>query len=209
MKELLKAFPKTFSEELGIDLTKPSGRFKWFLAAILFGARISETIVKNTYREFEKAGVTSADKIIETGWDGLVKILDEGGYVRYDFKTASMLLDVMKKLKKYGSLETLYENAKDYKDLERRLQEFKGVGPVTVNIFLRELRPIWKKANPELSPIVKLAANNLGVKLKPEGTKRFVHLEAALLRLGKNFCKKKGCKDCPVRRFCRSNKITT
>lgn len=37
-----------YSEELGIDLKKNNDDelFKWFLASILFGARISETIAK-------------------------------------------------------------------------------------------------------------------------------------------------------------------
>ncbi len=39
-----------YSEDLEIDLAKGSDAelFKWFLASILFGARISETIAKNT-----------------------------------------------------------------------------------------------------------------------------------------------------------------
>jgi hypothetical protein len=32
-------------------------------------------------------------QILKTGWDDLVKILDEGGYTRYDFKTADRLLE--------------------------------------------------------------------------------------------------------------------
>jgi hypothetical protein len=41
-----------YSEELGIDLAKPSDSayFRWFPAGLLFGARISETTAKNTYR---------------------------------------------------------------------------------------------------------------------------------------------------------------
>jgi hypothetical protein len=40
---------RLYSEELGIDLGKndEGELFKWFLASILFGARISETIAKN------------------------------------------------------------------------------------------------------------------------------------------------------------------
>lgn len=51
---LLVTFPLLYSEELGIDLKEPSGRFKWFLAAILFGARISEKIAANTYKCLER-----------------------------------------------------------------------------------------------------------------------------------------------------------
>ena len=77
--------------------------------------------------------------------------MDSGGYVRYDFSTASNLLEIASSLRqKYGSLEALYTQSKDSKDLEKRLLEFKGVGPTTVNIFLRELKAVWEKARPQL-----------------------------------------------------------
>jgi len=44
---------------------------------------------------------------------------------------------------KYGSLGNLYKKSPDQKDLESKLQEFRGVGPTTSNIFLREMRDIW------------------------------------------------------------------
>jgi len=97
--KLLVEFPP-YSEELGIDLTTPAGRFRWFLASILFGARISEKIALNTYQEFERAGVDAPGKILSAGWDELVRILDEGGYVRYDESTATNLLSIMADMKK-------------------------------------------------------------------------------------------------------------
>ena len=208
---LLKNFPKTYSEELGIDLKskKPKEIFKWFLASILFGHRISETIAKNTYREFEKEGLLSPEAILDAGWDELVRVLDNGGYVRYDFSTASALLEIMRVLKeKYGSLEKLYEKSKDSRELETRLQEFKRVGPTTVNIFLRELRAIWPKADPKVSCFVKLAANNLEIDLKKFSKKseKFIHLESALLRLVKNYCSKKRCNLCNFHKFCALKK---
>lgn len=39
----------------------------------------------------------------------------------------------------------------------------KGIGPVTVNIFLRELRGVWEKADPPLSPQALAAARDLGL----------------------------------------------
>ena len=207
---LLKEFPHTYSEELGINLKSknPKEIFKWFLASILFGHRISETIAKNTYREFEKEGLLTPDKILDAGWDELVCVLDNGGYVRYDFSTASALLDIMKNLKeKYGSLEKLYEVSIDSKDLKKRLQEFKIIGPVTTNIFLRELRAVWPKTNPELSKFVKIGVKNLRINLNKinRKTKKFVHLESALLRLGKDYCNKKKCNIC--RFICLKRKI--
>lgn len=180
-----------YSEELGIDLT--SGRedeiFKWFLASILFGHRISESIAKRTYKEFEKAKVTTPDAILRAGWDKLVEILDAGGFVRYDFSTADRLLDNARMLnERYGGkLTNLHAASKSPKDLEQKLQEFIGVGPVTANIFLRELRTVWKNADPEPLAIVKKTAKRLKIALpKNRKTLSFVRLEAMLIRKRKS-----------------------
>lgn len=133
---LLSAFPP-YSEDLKINLSQPSGRFHWFLASILFGARISEKIACKTYRAFKEARVDTPEKILSAGWDELVRILDAGGYVRYDFSTATKLINIMSVLKeRYGTLEELYQQSCDTKELETRLKEFKGIGPMTVQIFL-------------------------------------------------------------------------
>lgn len=199
---LLVTFPLLYSEELGIDLKEPSGRFKWFLAAILFGARISEKIAANTYKCFERYGLDSPEKIIAAGWDELVRVLDEGGYVRYDFSTATKLLAVMKLLKdKYGTLENLYEQSSDTKDLERRLQEFKGIGAVTTQIFLRELRGVWH-ISPNISRRAQSVAENLGIDLHEFEGEKLSRIETALVKLSLRYCKKKRCEECPVRAFC-------
>jgi len=133
---------KIYSRDLGIDLK--SGReeeiFKWFLACLLFGKPIQQEVAKRTYFEFEKEKILTPEKILKAGWDKLVEILDRGYYVRYDFSTATKLLEICKELKeKYGNLSNLLKQAKNKKNLSKRLQEFKGIGPVTTRIFLREL----------------------------------------------------------------------
>ncbi len=217
--KLMEQFGGKFSRELGIDLSTPDSEqvFRWFLASKLFGARISSNTAAKTYREFESRGVVTPAAILETGWDGLVKILDDGGYARYDFSTATKLLAIMSDLEKYygGDLNDLHEKAADEKDLESRLKGLgKGIGDITVNIFLRELRPVWRKARPELSELVLLAAGDLGLiragkdhlkaledywKKKMTAGKDFCDFEAALLRLGKDYCKKDRKEKCPLR----------
>ena len=108
----------------------------------------------------------SPKTILDTGWDGLVAILDAGGYVRYDFKTATKLLDMCRSLTECyrADLADLHDTAADPKDLEQRLTSLaKGIGDVTVNIFLREMRSIWKKANPLPSDLVIMAARERGI----------------------------------------------
>ncbi|MCJ7458806.1 MAG: hypothetical protein MUP17_07430 [candidate division Zixibacteria bacterium] len=214
IQTLLKELGVKFSTALGIDLKNSTSEevFKWFLASILFGARISETIAVKTYKEFERRKVLSPDSILQTGWDGLVEILDAGGYVRYDFKTATKLLDIMKNLKdRYnGDLNLLHKESRDSRDLEVNLQSLgKGIGEVTTNIFFRELRGVWEKAEPYPSDLVILAARRSGLisskinskekileelktlwqKYKVKG-KDYIAFEAALLRLGKDYYRK-------------------
>jgi len=191
IRRLIKTYGTLYSEALGIDLEsqKEEELFKWFLASILFGKRISEKIAIKTYNEFVKKGVTNPDKILETGWDGLVRILDDGGYVRYDFSTATRLLEIAKTLKKkYGGLIGLYKVATNARNLERRLQEFKGIGPVTTNIFLRELRVAWPKSDVSVSELVKEAARELDIDLlkHKKNKKEFMRLECALFKMKKS-----------------------
>lgn len=215
---LRRTLGKRFSTLLGIDLSsgKEEEIFKWFLASILFGARISERIAISTFQEFEKEKILSPEKILRKGWDGLVEILDRGGYVRYDFKTATKLLEIAKNLKERygGSLKELHQEARSSQDLERKIQELgKGVGEVTTQIFLRELRGIWSKANPLLSPLALLAAKNLGLVREGKGeeilkklktlTGDLVSFETALLRVGKDFCRRKECGKCMVKEYCK------
>jgi len=194
---LLSAFP-LYSEDLNINLFQPSGRFQWFLASILFGARISEKIASKTYRAFHEAGIDTPEKILSAGWDDLIRILDAGGYVRYDFSTATKLIDIMSALEeRYGSLEELYLQSSDIKDLENRLKEFKGIGPVTTQIFLREMRGVWS-IDPQVSDKALETAEWLGIDLKELSGEKLSRVETALIKLYLRYCKKKRCSECPL-----------
>ncbi len=192
----------TYSQELGLNLNKEEDRFKWFLASILFAKRISSKTAKRTFQEFERVGVVTPENIIDAGWDKLVEILDSGGYVRYDFSTASNLLNIANKLKKrHGSLQNLYDQSLDSKDLEEKLLEFKGIGPTAVNIFLRELKEVWEKAKPSISALAREVASNLGLR-----NKELVlpGIESSLVKINLEFCKGKKCSICPLQEECRS-----
>ncbi len=213
---LMEEYGGSFSSKLGIDLESgsPNELFKWFLASVLFGMRIRQKAAMQTYLEFEKRGVVTPDAILKAGWDGLVEILDAGGYVRYDFKTATKLLEIAEMMnRRYaGDLNNLHDNALDSRDLESKLMEFKGVGKVTANIFLRELRGIWQKADSLPGDHVVIAARNLGftgLRGRNEKERRkilldleklweqealpycFRDFEAALVRYGIEFRRKK------------------
>jgi hypothetical protein len=181
--DLLTRYPGRFAAELGIDLRAgPKARQQWFLAAILYGGRISGKLAARTYRVFAARDIFTPEDILAQGWDNLVMLLDEGGYARYDFKTATKLLRVMGALKEgyQGSPERLHDLSENYPDLEKRLQGLgSGIGPTTANIFLRELRGIWAKATPPLSPLAQKAGESL--RIFPSGLSPEMALEAVAL----------------------------
>jgi hypothetical protein len=210
---LLQKSGKRYSEilDINVDNGEDPEIFKWFLAAVLFGAPITESSVLKTYRAFQNHGVLTPQKIADTSWKRLVEILDEGTYTRYDYKTADKLLLVMRNLNKQysGSLNQLHQKATDPADLEKRLKQLgKGIGNITVSIFLRELRGTWTKADPKPTPLVISAAKSLRI-VKNENPEQalnelktfwkkhaakdmtFINFETALLRYGKDQRRKK------------------
>ena len=72
---------------------------------------------------------------------------------------------------------------------------FRGVGPVAVSIFLRELRGIWPKARPKPSRIAVEVGRRLGI----GGVEK---VESQLVRIGLEYCKKRRCEACPVSENC-------
>ncbi len=185
-----------YSEELGIALAEGSDAelFKWFLASILFGARISETIAKHTYEAFARHRLLTPRRILDAGWDTLVDpIMREGGYVRYDGRKSEQILrDCEQLMMAYrGSLTKLHAAAKDGQDLQQKLLSFFGIGPVTVNVFLRELRPVWRHADPAPLPVVEALAESLGLDLAAYDRKSmaFTRVEAGLFRARKQLKK--------------------
>ncbi len=213
--DCLKSHFSLYSEDLGIDLWQPDGRFKWFLASLLFGARVDEGVAANSYMAFQKAGLDSPEKITAAGWDELVLVLDKGGYRRYDFSTATKLLHIMDELvERYSPskypLEELRRRSTDTKDLERRLQEFKGIGPVTTQIFLRELREPWK-VNPEISSRELKMAECLGIDINRERLygDELARVETALVKLSLRYCRRKKCSECMAMEFCRDDEMNS
>lgn len=119
--------------------------FKWFLASFLFGNRISQEIAAATWRVLvEVHGCDSPQKLCGFTHAQLVRMLGAGGYRRYDESTATRLSLLCRTLlDDYdGRIGGIAEAAENRDDFERRLLAFKGVGPVTSGIFMREAEAV-------------------------------------------------------------------
>lgn len=196
---ILSSIP-SYSFELGLNLKKSrDDRFKWFIASMLFAKRISSKIAIKTFRIFVERGLTNPKAILDAGWDFIVEVLDEGGYVRYDFSTATNIIENMKFLmeKYHGDIDNVNEYAFDERDLEARLMEFRGFGPTAINIFLRELRGVWSKAKPKPSKYALEIASKIGL-----SQNLIEEYESQLVRIFIEYCKRRFCNMCLVKRYC-------
>ncbi|MEB0041034.1 MULTISPECIES: DNA methylase [unclassified Pseudomonas] len=135
---------KTISAaDLGIDL-KEGGEgalFKWFIASFLMGKRIQADIAAQAYRVIiEQHDRDTPLKLGHCSHRELVAMLGQAHYVRYDETTADRLSALCKKLNdeyagKIGNIQGASDNRMEF---EKRMAEFEGVGPKTVEIFMRD-----------------------------------------------------------------------
>lgn len=209
LARFLEAYGELYSARLGIALSglDAGELFRWFLASMLYGARIAESVAGRTFEAFLEHGLSTPERILAADFGELLEIMAEGGYVRYDGISSRKVQDAAAKLiTDYGGdLNRLHSVATDSRDLESRLVAFKGVGPTTANIFLRELRGLWPKANPLPGQLAMLSASHLGIDDPSGYWKRhavrgfdYRHFEAALTRLGKDFCRRGRCGQSPI-----------
>ena len=129
--------------DLNIDLHNASetGLFQWLLASFLMGKRIQGAIAAKAYQVIvEQHHNDTPQKLAKCTHRQLVSMLGQARYVRYDESTASRLLALANKLNSEyaGKVSNIVAASADRKALEKRLSEFEGIGPKTVEIFMRE-----------------------------------------------------------------------
>lgn len=130
------------ARDLGIEVTDDLGLFRWLLASFLMGKPIRSTVAVKAYRILVyEQGLNTPQKLFQTSHSALVRLLGQAGYTRYDESTARRLHALAKKfeVELAAQLETL-QGATGIEGFKRWLMEFEGIGPKTVEIFLREGR---------------------------------------------------------------------
>jgi endonuclease III len=133
--------------DLNIHLRKDDEQalFKWLIASFLMGKRIRSGIAADAYKVIvDKHQRDTPRKLAACTHGQLVKMLGEGGYARYDESTAARLLKLSKKLNEEygGKILNMRKASEDRVDFEKRLAAFEGIGPKTVEIFLRDAREV-------------------------------------------------------------------
>ncbi|KIW98561.1 uncharacterized protein Z519_00222 [Cladophialophora bantiana CBS 173.52] len=142
-----------------IDLSSPNQPtpgtiLAHILNALLSSARISHNIAKQALRNLISRAYHDFSTLKASTWKERVTLLDEAGYVRYDFKTATELGKLATLLKnKYGSdatkiLPVGHDPTATRNILAKRLMEINGLGPLGVEIFISTVQMIWPAVCP-------------------------------------------------------------
>lgn len=191
---LLERYGQTFAREIGIPVEKntPAPLFQLLCASLLYSARISADNAARAMKALIEAGLTTPQKMADATWQERVDVITWHGYKRYDERTSSMLGDTAELLlERYrGDLRELRDEAE--RDVGREhelLQQFKGIGAVGADIFLREVQVAWEEAYPYADEKVLKAARRLDLGGDAQTLARrvdrrnFPRFTAALIRL--------------------------
>jgi endonuclease III len=127
--------------DLGIDTTTDQGLFDWFLASLLFGRPVPQQAAASAFRKFKEDGWDTPDRFIADDHHPLWHELWEGDYHRMSSVMSEELHDVMRALiADYdGSVARLVRTSATREEAVQRLERFRGVGPKTAEIFMREV----------------------------------------------------------------------
>ncbi|MEF2977615.1 hypothetical protein [Subtercola sp. YIM 133946] len=130
------------AHDLGLDPASGGADqlYGWFLASLLFGRPVQQSVAADTWKVLIDHRLTSPARFAEYDREGLRALLDEGHYARIDYVMTDELHDVMRTIvSEHGSVSELVKNAESRAALKATLLELKGVGPRTAEIFLREV----------------------------------------------------------------------
>src|SRR5438270_1866400 len=187
VKVLLDRFGETYAEQAGIHLNdKPSPLYELLVLATLLSARISGDVAVAAAKELFTAGFRTPQKMQQASWQDRVDALGRGHYRRYDERTSTMLGEAAALLLErwHGDLRKLRDEADaDPKQIRKALTEFKGIGPVGADIFLREVQAVWPQVAPHLDGRVLRGAEKVGLPSDVRKLAGLVDSPAELARL--------------------------
>ncbi|MGN8342482.1 DNA methylase [Pseudomonas sp. SMV71] len=129
--------------DLGIDIADQHhhGLYKWLLASFLLGKRIRSSVALQAYRILvDQHGLDTPAKLGQCAHRELVRLLGLAGYARYDESTARRLRTLGARLATElpAHLQAMHNGIEGLPDVERWLLTFEGIGPKTLEIFMRE-----------------------------------------------------------------------
>lgn len=187
IERLLDQHGTTYAEQAGINLAdKPAPLFRLLVLSLLLSARISADVGVAAARELFAAGFGTPRTMRDATWQQRVDALGRGHYRRYDERTSTMLGQTAGHVLErwQGDLRKLHDRAAgDPGTAAELLQEFKGIGAVGADIFLREAQAVWTDLAPYTDDQVAKGARALGLPVTARGLNGLAKDPAELARL--------------------------
>ncbi|MFJ5290686.1 MULTISPECIES: endonuclease [unclassified Streptomyces] len=171
MEALLTEHGRTFADEAGIRLRDtPQPLYQLLVLSHLLSARIRASVAVAAAHALFKQGLRTPRHMLEATWQQRVDALGEGGYRRYDEKTATQLAEGAELLLDAygGDLRRLRRSADgDLDALRDGLRRTPGIGPAGADIFLREAQDVWPETAPYFDKKALQGAEQLGLPASP------------------------------------------
>lgn len=168
---LLSRYGTTYATEVGIQLRNtPQPLYQLLVLSDLLSARIRASVAVAAACALFAHGMRSPERMIGATWQQRVDALGEGGYQRYDERTATQLGDgAQLLLVEYGGdLRRLRKEADGDLDILRAgLRRTPGMGPAGADIFVREVQAVWPETAPFLDAKALQGAEKLGLPASP------------------------------------------
>jgi hypothetical protein len=169
---LLDGHGTTYASEAGIRLRDtPQPLYQLLVLSHLLSARIRASVAVAAARALFSHGMRDPRRMADATWQQRVDALGEGGYRRYDERTATQLGDgATLLLDTYGGdLRRLRREADGDTEVVRAgLRRVPGVGPMGTDIFLREVQTVWPEMGPYLDAKALHGAERLGLPASQE-----------------------------------------
>ncbi|MER5611959.1 endonuclease [Streptomyces sp. NPDC002215] len=168
---LLARCGTTYAAEAGIRLRNtPQPLYQLLVLSDLLSARIRASVAVSAARALFAHGMRSPRRMAAATWQQRVDALGEGGYRRYDERTATQLGEgAQLLLADYGGdLRRLREEADgDLDALRAGLRRTPGIGPAGADIFVREVQAVWPEVAPFVDGKALQGAERLGLPASP------------------------------------------
>lgn len=191
---LLERHGQTFADEAGISVSggSPKALSQLLELTILLSARVQHGIAVSGAQALFAAGLGTPQQVLDAPDERIAAILDKGDYVRYDNSKRDAIRDSAQlAVDRYdGDLRQLRQKAEG--DIDRMrgvLTDFKGIGEVGAEIFLREVQQVWEEVRPFAGRAAVAGAKALGIPANPADLASLVaegdvtRLMAALVRV--------------------------
>lgn len=190
---LIQEYGESFAEQADIRLKdKPMPLFQLLLLSLMLSARISTNSAVQAARALFRAGLRTPLKLESSTWQRRVDVITEAGYKRYDEKASKQLGQAAEfALERYsGDLRNLRQKADgDPLAISAEIQNFKGIGELGANIFIREVQAVWPEFYPYADRKVLKQARKMGLPTTVEALadlcskQDFFRLVSALMRV--------------------------